>query len=352
MATNLVRFCTAALAGSIIGISYERWSTSHNQPRTYNDLAGVQVKWPSLGLTTVSASTSLGPPTALPPFQNKPGGQDTYELDPVASAENLKHSSRFGLPSKDNIRLFNDFIISYDRRLRAPVWVMEHITASKLAYNEEISRKKSNFKEDVTLHEYFRAKLADFAKSGFDRGHMAAAGNHKTDQRALDQTFILSNISPQEPKFNQGGWERLETYVRWRAKRSKNLYCVTGPLYLPMVAHNGKTYVTYQVIGGNQVSVPTHYYKVFLYETNDDKLTIEAFLMPNDNKLDDNINLDDWRIPLNRLDTIERASGVIFFDLLDRNKLYSPASLPSDFKQGPRQSIPPSRVPDQIAAKS
>ena len=34
-------------------------------------------------------------------------------------------------------------------------------------------------------------------RSGFDRGHMAPAGNHRSSQQAMDDTFFLSNMSPQ-----------------------------------------------------------------------------------------------------------------------------------------------------------
>lgn len=316
-------------------------------------LNGDSLSWPQFGFGKVSASSSSYPPIIRPPNKDDVPtyNQDIFAVDPLISGENLKHSSRFGLPSKDNIRLFNDFIISYDRRLRAPAWVLEHLTPAKLVYREDVNRKKSSFREDTTLHEYFRAKLADFQNSGFDRGHMAPAANHKINQVALDQTFILSNISPQEKQLNQGVWERLETYVRWLAKRSKNLYCVTGPLYLPMKARDGNVYVTYRVIGKNQVSVPTHYYKVFLYETHENKLMMEAFLMPNDNSLDSDVKLDKFRIPLDRLDSIERAAGVIFFDQLSRDRVSAPTSIAGEFKDVPRGFLPHSQVPDKIGRR-
>lgn len=242
----------------------------------------------------------------------------------------------FGLPSKDNLRIFNDFILSYDRRLRAPNWVIEHLTPEKLKQRDKADRDKSKFQEDFSIHEYFRARPGDFSNTGYDRGHMAAAGNHKLSQENLDQTFILSNITPQLPALNRGPWERLEAYVRWRANRSKNLYVVSGPLYLPMKARDGNLYVTYRVLGNNHVSVPTHFFKVFLVESKDNKLSVEAFLMPNDDSMDKDVKLDDYRVPLERLDVIERSSGIVFFDQLGRQKLESPKSLVEGFKEEAR----------------
>ena len=47
------------------------------------------------------------------------------------------------------------------------------------------------------MHPYFRATRGDYKGSGYDRGHLAAASNHRYSQKAMDQTFMLSNVSPQ-----------------------------------------------------------------------------------------------------------------------------------------------------------
>lgn len=79
-----------------------------------------------------------------------------------------------------------------------------------------------------------RSDNSDYKYSGYDRGHLAAAGNHKTNQKHLEQTFYLSNMAPQVGVgFNRDSWNRLEKYVRKLAKTSNGVYCCTGPLYLP-----------------------------------------------------------------------------------------------------------------------
>ena len=103
---------------------------------------------------------------------------------------------KFGYPSLENLRVYDDFVLSYDRRNRNAHWVFEHLTPDKLN-QKNVDRSKSQFCSDNVIHEKFRSLLADFKHSGFDRGHLAAAGNHRHDQRAMDQTFTLSNISPQ-----------------------------------------------------------------------------------------------------------------------------------------------------------
>jgi len=83
-------------------------------------------------------------------------------------------------------------------------------------------------------HQYFRSTNEDYFKSGFDRGHLAAAGNHKAHQRLCEETFKLSNMAPQVGVgFNRHSWNRLEKHVRRLTKVYNNVYVCTGPLYLP-----------------------------------------------------------------------------------------------------------------------
>lgn len=128
----------------------------------------------------------------------------------------------------------------------------------------------------------FRSLNSDYKGSGFDRGHLAAAGNHKSDQKNCEQTFYLTNMAPQVGSgFNRDSWNRLEKYTRKLTKTYKNVYVCTGPLYLPRKEADGKSYVRYQVIGNNNVAVPTHFYKMIVGESADGGLELESYVMPN-----------------------------------------------------------------------
>lgn len=167
------------------------------------------------------------------------------------------------------------------------------------------------------MHPYFRSSNEDYLRSGFDRGHLAAAGNHKVTQSLMDQTFVLSNISPQVGKgFNRDVWNDLEQYVRYRAKKARNLWVCTGPLYLPRNdLTDGRTYVKYQVIGKNNVAVPTHFFKALLVENTDGSVDLESYVMEN-KPLDPNIPLRAYQVPL---DSIERSAGFLLFHEVPKN---------------------------------
>ena len=87
----------------------------------------------------------------------------------------------------------------YDARTRNPRWVAEALTAEGSRGGEgSANRTGVPFSEDGALPRRFRASLDDFRASGFDRGHLAAAANHRgAGPEALRATFTLSNVSPQ-----------------------------------------------------------------------------------------------------------------------------------------------------------
>lgn len=225
---------------------------------------------------------------------------------------------KYGFPGLTNIRSFDDYVLSYDQRTRVAHWVFEHMTPSSVKHNDQVDRAKCDFAADSSVHPFFRSENTDYKGSGFDRGHLAAAGNHKAHQKHCEQTFYLSNMAPQVGQgFNRDSWNRLERHVRKLTKVYPNVYCCTGPLYLPKKEADGKTYVRYQVIGKNNVAVPTHFYKIVVGETADGKLEMESYVMPNQ-VIDNETPLTVFQVPP---ESVERAAGLLFFDRVARNKL-------------------------------
>ncbi|CAG2106518.1 unnamed protein product [Medioppia subpectinata] len=195
------------------------------------------------------------------------------------------------------------------------------MSRDELDGDHKYDRSGIEFFEDQSVHEYWRSANADYHRSGYDRGHLAAAGNHRRDHKLVAQTFVLSNISPQVGKgFNRDAWNRLEKYCRWRARRSDGLWVCTGPLYLPARDRSdGKLYVKYEVIGRNHVSVPTHFFKVLVWQTDGRHWDMEAYVMPNA-PIDDDKAIESFRVPI---DTVERAAGLLFFQRLPRHQFRS-----------------------------
>ncbi|CEF63766.1 Endonuclease G, mitochondrial [Strongyloides ratti] len=101
---------------------------------------------------------------------------------------------KFGYPGFENLRVYEDFVLSYDRKTRTAHWVLEHLTPERMQYSPTVDRNLCKFRPDTSIHPYFQSQNDDYLKSGYDRGHLAAAGNHRKSQLSVDQTFFLTNI--------------------------------------------------------------------------------------------------------------------------------------------------------------
>lgn len=75
----------------------------------------------------------------------------------------------------------------------------------------------------------------------------------------------------------------------------------------------------YQVIGPNNVAVPTHFFKVMAIENYRGEFELLSFVMPND-VIPDNVPLKSFMVPV---ESIERAGGFLLFDKIPRSKFHA-----------------------------
>lgn len=132
---------------------------------------------------------------------------------------------------------------------RTPLWSAEHLTGQNLADAKELSRENS-FHAEQRLPANARAELADYARSGYDRGHMAPNAD-MPDRATQRESFTLANMVPQDSEINRHLWAGIEGVVRAMAKKEGNLYVLTGPAFIG---------ANLQKVG--KVLVPTHLYKL------------------------------------------------------------------------------------------
>ncbi|KAH6627792.1 mitochondrial nuclease-like protein [Chaetomium tenue] len=247
------------------------------------------------------------PPTTTPSPKGRVPGTPSAPVDPAGLFE-------YGFPGPTaDLATRQALISSYDRRTRNPHWVAEHITPSSLSIRDG-DRKHSAFLEDPAIPDKFQAKLKDYARSGYDRGHQVPAADCKWSQAAMNDTFYLSNMCPQVGEgFNRDYWAHFEDFCRRLTQRYPSVRVVTGPLYLPKRdVEDGKWYVKYEVIGNPpNVAVPTHFYKVIYAEEQaapGGKVALGAFVLPNA-VIPNAKPLSDFEVPL---EAVERASGLEF----------------------------------------
>ncbi|ALK99611.1 endonuclease [Massilia sp. WF1] len=144
---------------------------------------------------------------------------------------------------------FSVFSVMHSGLTRTPLWSAEHLEAQEVADAQQLTRENS-FHAEQRLPADQRAELADYARSGFDRGHMAPNGD-MPDRESQRDSFSLANIVPQDGENNRHLWAGIEGVVRKMAKKEGDLYVVTGPAFLGS---------NLRKVGN--VLVPTHLYKL------------------------------------------------------------------------------------------
>lgn len=223
-------------------------------------------------------------------------GKPTRPTSPLPST-NGSDNLAFGVPGpSDTIIDREGYALGYIEYHEQASWVIYHMT-----YDEATTKATSRndiFREDPEILSG-SATLADYRGSGYDRGHLAPAADMSFSIKTMDESFYMSNMSPQKGEFNRGIWKDLEALVRSFAISEKDIFVVTGPI-LPKT----KTIT----IGQNKVTVPDAYYKVVYDRTSPEKMI--GFILPNAGS---SKRLQDFAVTV---DVVEQATGLDFFNLL------------------------------------
>jgi endonuclease G, mitochondrial len=124
---------------------------------------------------------------------------------------------------------YSEFGLMHSGVPRTPLYAAEHLSQGRLALARGMKRS-SRFFPDPHIPMSERAELRHYARSGYDRGHMAPSAD-MPDQRSQQESFSLANMVPQDPASNRGVWEGIESAVRRLARERGELYVVTGPVF-------------------------------------------------------------------------------------------------------------------------
>lgn len=197
------------------------------------------------------------------------------------------------------------YSLVYDGRNKIPLWTQTHLTRENVSGRIDT---RPSFREDDAIYDLHKSTNEDYEHSGFQRGHMVPDADRDNTMDILKETYLYSNACPQLGAFNGAIWARLEQHIRDLVMEYgyDSVDVITGPLFLPHEEEDGKRYVKYQVIGDNDVAVPTHFFKV-VHANYDSNVDTWVYILPAHGQGSDDLN--DY---IESMDKIEKASGLIF----------------------------------------
>ena len=224
-----------------------------------------------------------------------------WYVKPLASPSEKKYdwdAAEYFLPasSADLLIWHSTFALSYREQHEQAEWVAYILRGDQL--EQPWNPRKNDYRPDPSIPSR-SADPEDYRRSGYDRGHLLPAADRAYDPKALSETFLMSNISPQVRHFNGGIWRELEEQVRYWAKENGKLYVVTGPVLDSVMGQ----------IGNNEVSVPRAYYKVLLDLETPERKGI-GFVIPNE------LSEKRLRSYAVSIDRVEELTNIDFFPQL------------------------------------
>lgn len=217
-----------------------------------------------IGVLVVLAGLAAVYTSQKQPCSEPEGSAEKSAVSPVSAME----IPRFTITRPERCLEHLGYTVSYHPNWHIPNWVAYELTAQETEGFEERTNK---FLPDPKI-KYNPVVTSDYTHSGYDRGHMAPAADMKWSAQAMQESFYMTNICPQNHNNNAGDWKDLEELGRDWARRYGSIYICCGPVVTD----------TTQTIGyERKIVVPQAFYKVFLRQKAGSDWTAIGFVMPN-----------------------------------------------------------------------
>jgi DNA/RNA endonuclease G (NUC1) len=254
------------------------------------------------------------------------------QLDNLTKYTQVLHGNNYNRQTINSKNLLflkkKEFDIFYSTTYKYPLLVAESITAltGKTDPNEPpIDRRiiEDPFRQDTDVPSHQQFTLEDYREYmayGGSMGHNAPAGQHKTNMNVYGETFLLTNMTPQEMVFNSGLWVLIENWCRnlGRITKLEKIMIFTGSI------PDRKN----KVFNGVKMNVPCKMFKIVCLKiaNRPDMTSMEIFICDNkphnvfnneDNNIQNAISLLPYLVSHNKLMDFQRESGVSIRDLLE-----------------------------------
>lgn len=184
------------------------------------------------------------------------------------------------------------YSICYSAEHRQASWVKYELNLKLISGKQ---KRTNNYRQDPNIED--PVVKTDYKGSGYDRGHLLPAAAMKLNYQSMDETFFMTNMSPQVPSFNRGIWAAIERRMRSLVRKYGTAHVITAPILeagLPTLQSG--------------VSIPRWYYKIAYFPG---PQIMKAFLI--ENKPYSGVLFSDFLVSV---DQVEALSGFDFYSSL------------------------------------
>lgn len=248
---------------------------------------------------------------------------DFERPDPVPS-EDDDSNTLLGFPSErvpggSKIIKHDAYTLLYSYENLYPVWVSWHLDSDDIGDLE----RNDNFQSDPLLPDEYQVEHSDYSHSGFDRGHLCPNADRDGDAVLQEETFLMSNIAPQNGNLNRQDWQYLESYCRDQVNNGSELFIIAGVYGEGGVDEDGNTITEYTNTNeknAKTITIPSHFWKVVvMLDDGDGDLaridgdTVAFAVCFNNAPVPDDLNWEDYTITI---DSLEEMTGLDFLSTL------------------------------------
>ncbi len=195
------------------------------------------------------------------------------------------------------------YMVGYSDWRGNPLWVIYRL--SPVPEDAQSDKRPSRF--DTDWRAINRVSHDSYTRGGYDRGHMAPnrAMNLLYGQEGQQDSFLMTNITPQKPALNQKIWKYLEDVeIKNFTQLSDKIWVLTGPIFTGSRERLSSSWT---------VEIPDAFYKIYIMEPKGQEAPkMLGFIIPQTVK---------GKEPLKKfvrsIDEIEAQTGLDFFSPLD-----------------------------------
>jgi endonuclease G len=256
----------------------------------------------NISLITYGAGGST--PTPIPNGSTTATRDDNLALgNPSNAVTNTSYSDNY-------LMVKNAFTLSYNKNKGIANWVSWHLSTAWKGPTD----RQNDFRPDPNLPQnWYEVTPSDYARTGFDRGHLCPSDDRDGTLEDNQETFFMTNMTPQAPDHNRGIWKTLEDFGRILTQQGNEVYIIAGTIGEGGTGTNGFA----KTIGKNDnITVPASLWKIIVVlpvGQNDvlrinENTRIIAVNIPNDNS----VGTNSWKNYRVSVDELERLTGYDF----------------------------------------